>query len=161
CSWYDNRDGLVNGAGHYLLHVYARVSCDDGLSFEPEFRISDTPVDPDRGAPPRFSGPPPTLRIGEYFDVAAGGGDVYSVWTGNTATAQQIISDSALAVGRIEPYCYGDGSLATLCPCSNFGVYRNGCANSGNSLGAALVSTGDPLLDSVVLTCSGERPNSL
>ena len=160
-AWYDNRDGFMNGAGHFLLHLYSRTSCDDGLSFQPEIRISDLPFDPDLGAPTRFFGPPATVRIGEYIDVSAGGGDLYAVWTGNTGTGQQIISDSILSVGGVTPYCYGDGSLSTNCPCFNFGTYRNGCANSSNPSGAALVSTGDPLLDSVVLTSSGERPTSL
>lgn len=60
-----------------------------------------------------------------------------------------------------EPYCFGDGSLATACPCANNGLPGNGCANSVHPAGANLASTGfvetDPLTgtDNVVLHGSG------
>jgi len=59
------------------------------------------------------------------------------------------------------PYCFGDGSLATDCPCSNTGAAGRGCANSAESAGALLSATGwtqvDPVsgTDSVVLHASG------
>src|SRR5262249_8208611 len=35
------------------------------------------------GAPRRTDGPPPTLRIGDYFTVALFGGTAYVAWDGN------------------------------------------------------------------------------
>jgi hypothetical protein len=58
-------------------------------------------------------------------------------------------------------YCFGDGSLATACPCNNNGLPGRGCANSVNPGGAQLSATGwsqvDPATgtDSVVLHGSG------
>jgi len=59
------------------------------------------------------------------------------------------------------PFCYGDGSLATLCPCFNLGGPGNGCANSQNSAGANLASAGLVNPDTVVLTSTGELPTAL
>jgi len=58
-------------------------------------------------------------------------------------------------------YCFGDGSLATPCPCGNTGAAGHGCAHSLNPLGAVLGASGETIPDSVVLTSSGERPTSL
>jgi plastocyanin len=60
------------------------------------------------------------------------------------------------------PFCFGDGSLATFCPCSNFGVTGRGCANSvAGNVGALLESAGTTSPDAVVLTASDERPTAL
>jgi hypothetical protein len=59
------------------------------------------------------------------------------------------------------PYCSGDGSLATPCPCGNFGGAGRGCANSANALGAVLGTSGTKSPDTVILAASGERTNSL
>jgi hypothetical protein len=75
-------------------------------------------------------------------------------------------SDDAMTitVGDHNPglaYCFGDGTLATACPCSNMGAVGHGCANSVNASGALLAATGfteiDPLTgtDAVVLHGSG------
>jgi hypothetical protein len=92
-SWYDNRRGLTNAAGHFKLDVYASYSTDGGLTFAPAFPVNDqtpgvnTPdgniFDPDPGAPNRFDGPPPTTRIGEYFGIGIWGGTAYVAWNGN------------------------------------------------------------------------------
>jgi hypothetical protein len=59
------------------------------------------------------------------------------------------------------PFCAGDGSMSTPCPCSNVGATGRGCANSQNANGAILTSSGDVNLDDVVLVSSGELPSSL
>jgi hypothetical protein len=59
------------------------------------------------------------------------------------------------------PYCFGDGSLATPCPCGNTGNVGHGCENSASTGGALLISAGTTSPDTVVLTASGERPTSL
>lgn len=59
------------------------------------------------------------------------------------------------------PFCFGDGSLATPCPCGNNGLAGNGCANSANPNGSNLSATGSTALDTIVFTASGELPTAL
>ena len=59
------------------------------------------------------------------------------------------------------PFCAGDGSLATPCPCANVGAPGRGCANSQASAGALLSSSGSSNPDTVVLTVSSTLPSSL
>ena len=59
------------------------------------------------------------------------------------------------------PFCAGDGSLGTLCPCFNLGNTGMGCANSVNANGAGLAASGTVSPDTVVLTASGETPTAL
>jgi hypothetical protein len=85
-AWYDNRRGLTNGAGRFLLDVMATYSRDGGLTWAPEFMVNDAsnPFDPDPGAVNRFAGPPPTTRIGEYFGSDLFGGTAHLAWNGNS-----------------------------------------------------------------------------
>jgi uncharacterized repeat protein (TIGR01451 family) len=85
-AWYDNRRGLTNAAGHFLLDVFARYSTDGGQTWSPDFQVNDAndALDPDVGAATRFNGPPPTTRIGEYFGLALFGGTAYVAWNDNT-----------------------------------------------------------------------------
>ncbi len=60
------------------------------------------------------------------------------------------------------PFCFGDGTQATACPCGNSGAAGHGCENSGASGGALLSLDGfaaDP--DSATLVASGIVPNAL
>ena len=57
--------------------------------------------------------------------------------------------------------CAGDGSLATACPCGNSGDDGRGCRNTAVSSGAALVASGTPHPDTVVLTTNGAPPSVL
>jgi hypothetical protein len=107
--WYDNRDGVkIGGPGtNFLLDVYYTKSWDQGLSFFPAVKLNDAPFNPDLGRccpaagipcaadgiPCRYAGPPPTYRIGEYNGIAFDEGDIHAVWTGNSATGQQILYD--------------------------------------------------------------------
>jgi hypothetical protein len=98
-SWYDTRAGLTNAAGHFLLDVFLRKSCDGGLTFSPEFKLNDVAFDPDLGAVERFPG---TLRIGEYIGTAiAPTGFAHAVWTGNTTTGQQTLYDNLLLLDNV------------------------------------------------------------
>lgn len=63
--------------------------------------------------------------------------------------------------GAVQPFCFGDGSLATGCPCGNLGAIGNGCENSIGTSGALLTSAGTTVPDTMVLTSSGELPSSL
>jgi YVTN family beta-propeller protein len=58
------------------------------------------------------------------------------------------------------PFCYGDGTLFTACPCGNFGLTDHGCANSANATGAVLTSSGQTSPDSVVLHSGGAPMNA-
>jgi predicted outer membrane repeat protein len=59
------------------------------------------------------------------------------------------------------PFCAGDGSLATACPCGNTGAAGRGCLNSDvSSSGALLTVTGTASPDTVVLTSSAMLPTS-
>jgi len=60
-----------------------------------------------------------------------------------------------------QPYCFGDGSLATACPCGNTGAIGHGCQNSAATGGALLYATGTTSPDTVVLHTSGELPAAL
>jgi hypothetical protein len=55
------------------------------------------------------------------------------------------------------PFCFGDGTLATPCPCGNLGSTGHGCENSSSTGGAELGSSGTISPDTVVLAVSGER----
>jgi YVTN family beta-propeller protein len=69
---------------------------------------------------------------------------------------------SSHACGPGDPFCFGDGSLATACPCGNTGVAGRGCANSqAGSMGSWLYATGSTSPDSVVFTASAELPSAL
>jgi hypothetical protein len=54
------------------------------------------------------------------------------------------------------PFCYGDGTSTTACPCANNGATGRGCANSTNASGALLTAAGTTVPDTLVLTSSGE-----
>jgi hypothetical protein len=82
-AWYDNRSGLTNSSGDYLLDVYARYSKDGGVTWSNAFQVNTTHFDPDAGAQTRFNGPPATTRIGEYFGIAINNGTAYVAWNGN------------------------------------------------------------------------------
>ena len=60
------------------------------------------------------------------------------------------------------PFCAGDGSLATPCPCANNGLPGHGCQNSVGTGGALLTSLGVASLsdDLLQFTSSGELPNA-
>ena len=69
----------------------------------------------------------------------------------------------AFALGRItraaqcaaiQNYCAGDGSLATDCPCGNFGATGHGCADALAPAGALLSASGSPGSNTVVLSAS-------
>lgn len=139
--WYVNRFGSFNPLGHYILDVYYSTSDDHGLTWCADRQINDVSFDPDFRAPVRFNGPPPTLRIGEYIGVTMGGGNLYAVWCGNTATGQQTIFDSVVGVS---------GSCSD---CNN-----NGTADSVEIAGnPALDCNGDQVLDSCEIAADPRR----
>jgi hypothetical protein len=111
-TWYDTRNAATNAGGNFLLDVFLRSSTDGGLTSGPEVQINDNAFDPDLGAGTRFVGPPPTLRIGEYNGVSVINGISHAVWTGNTATGQQILFDSLVVGGPVDVYFLVDLSAS-------------------------------------------------
>ncbi|MER7178360.1 Ig-like domain-containing protein [Streptomyces hyaluromycini] len=93
-TWYDNRSGRrnngtgPNGSNNFLLELYGTTSRDGGQTWAQDFRVSDSPFDPDVNAPCRFNcgagSTQQTLRIGEYNGLWAVDGIGYATWTGNT-----------------------------------------------------------------------------
>ena len=63
--------------------------------------------------------------------------------------------------GATVAFCFGDGSLATGCPCGNLGAIGHGCENSIGTSGAILTTSGTTVPDTMVLTSSGELNSSL
>ena len=94
----------------------------------------------DANAPPRSG----TITIGTFKD------------NGAVMTNADVPGD----VPPGTPFCYGDGS-GRQCPCANLGDPGAGCANSKESSGAILSSSGTTSPDTVVLTSSHELPTAL
>jgi hypothetical protein len=82
-AWVDNRRGQTNASGRYLLDFMATYSTDGGVTWAPEFRLSDIGFDPDPNPVVRFAGPPPTTRIGEYFGIDLNGGTAHLIIDAN------------------------------------------------------------------------------
>jgi hypothetical protein len=61
----------------------------------------------------------------------------------------------ATAIAAFVPYCFGDGTTPTTCPCGNSGGTGRGCANSVNPSGAVLAGSGSTSPDSVLLIAAG------
>ncbi|MBK7643227.1 MAG: hypothetical protein IPJ19_09275 [Planctomycetes bacterium] len=64
-------------------------------------------------------------------------------------------------VGEFTSLCFGDGSQALACPCSNSGAAGRGCENSASTGGARLSASGAATPDSVELHTMGELPTAL
>ena len=105
-AWYDNRRGLTNPSGRFVLDLMATYSTDGGATWAPEFRLNDIPYDPDPAAVNKFTGPPPTTRIGEYFGIDVYGGTAHvafggNLFTGPTPTAQAYYYGSFAIAGTL------------------------------------------------------------
>ncbi len=116
-AWYDNRRGLTNANGHFLLDVFAKYSTDGGLTWSPDIQVNDpgNPFDPDVNVQRRFptpqvtpatsgegddllpftpantsAGTGETSRIGEYFGLSLFGGTAYLDWAGSVRNAMGV-----------------------------------------------------------------------
>jgi hypothetical protein len=73
-------------------------------------------------------------------------------WFGPPFSVMAVINDN-------QSFCAGDGTLATPCPCFNFGLPGQGCDNSIGTGGALLSVTGSTMPDTMVLLSAGELPS--
>lgn len=89
--------------------------------------------------------------------------DLTTVADGGSGTAPIADLGAFESPGSLyEPFCPGDGSLATACPCGNVGDDGRGCRHSvSNSTGALLAAAGAAHPDTVQLTVSGVRTGVL
>ena len=56
-----------------------------------------------------------------------------------------------IATSAASPFCFGDGSGPTACPCANEGLPGRGCDNSAATGGARLAAAGTTAPDAIVL----------
>ncbi|MFN0243333.1 MAG: TolB family protein [Planctomycetota bacterium] len=77
---------------------------------------------------------------------------------GDTNVVEDVFLHDRVGALPFTPFCFGDGSLATACPCSApnsvpnpSGAPGRGCANSFNPQGALLYGEGQPSPDTVFL----------
>ena len=73
-----------------------------------------------------------------------------------TVNGFQVVRENAAS-----PFCFGDGTQNTPCPCGNSGLALHGCDNSIGSGGAILSIAGTTNPDAAVLSSSGELGSSL
>jgi len=103
---------------------------------------------------------PPGSSLGQPYRASFDGGQS---WVGPFQASDRHWKFRLLGncSGSTAPYCFGDGTLSTACPCNNFGTTGRGCNNSANTGGAALSGTGTTSPDALVLTSAGELPHAL
>jgi hypothetical protein len=89
-----------------------------------------------------------------WADARTDSGDIY---------AQNLNGDGSLGAPPLNatPFCFGDGSQTTACPCANSGTAGRGCDNSAATGGAQLSGAGTTTPDTLVLSSSGELPTVL
>jgi hypothetical protein len=82
---------------------------------------------------------------------------------GNLGTCNgfQLRKEGGGGGGPGTPYCFGDGTLATACPCGNTGLAGRGCQNSASTGGSLLTASGTTHPDTLVLTAANELPSAL
>lgn len=78
----------------------------------------------------------------------------------NVAVSGALTLDAVLPAA-FSQFCFGDGTLATACPCGNTGLLGRGCQNSVGTGGAQLVASGATHADTIVLSASGELASAL
>jgi hypothetical protein len=88
-----------------------------------------------------------------WDDARNDSGDIY---------AQNVNGDGTLGPAAPgTPFCFGDGTQATACPCGNSGQSTRGCQNSAATGGAQLAASGTTSPDTLVFTSAGELPTAL
>jgi hypothetical protein len=103
-----------------------------------------------------------TSGLGVYDDGQGSGRDLYVGGHFTSAGGQPVSSFAKWegCGGTGTPFCPGDGSLATACPCANSGAVGHGCASSQVAAGGLLQASGLPTPDTIVLAASELRPGA-
>jgi hypothetical protein len=83
--WYDTRR---DPAGH-RLDVFATVSTDGGVTFSPNFRVTDLSFDPNQGRFTDATGQD-DFYLGDYLGLALANGTAYASWTDTRDGKQDI-----------------------------------------------------------------------
>jgi hypothetical protein len=78
--------------------------------------------------------------------------------SGSGSLVQPAAYITSIHLGAFENFCFGDGGLATPCPCGNNGERERGCQNSWVTGGARLSASGTTSPDTVVLSSTKEPP---
>jgi Tol biopolymer transport system component len=95
----------------------------------------------------------------KYPAISSGGRYIsFSTASDNLVPGDTNMEDDIFVVDRyspFSPFCGGDGSLITQCPCGNDGMQGRGCDNSSSTGGAALVASGSTEDDTVVFSSIG------
>ncbi len=120
----------------------------------------------DQVLPPPFT-PTPAVYALQGFDRFGFSPALFTGGEFNRAGADRVQNIAAWKRCHLAgtPYCFGDGSLATLCPCappdtvpSPSGAPDSGCANSFHASGAKLFASGTTNPDRVRLHGSSQTP---
>jgi hypothetical protein len=92
------------------------------------------------------------------FELQSDGGLELGGWQIDDLSFGRIVR--APQCSPIQNFCAGDGSLATACPCGNFGATGHGCADANSPQGGLLTASGTTNPDTVVLSSSSLPPNA-
>lgn len=92
----------------------------------------------------------PSVTI--QFELRTDGGLELGGWQIDALSLGRVVRAPQCA--PIQSFCAGDGTLATPCPCGNFGAAGHGCADFLNPTGGLMTATGAPGANNVVLSTS-------
>jgi hypothetical protein len=81
-------------------------------------------------------------------------GDIYAQNVNGDGTLGPILTPAI-------PFCFGDGTQTTPCPCGNSGQANRGCENSAATGGARLAASGTTTPDTLAFASDGELPTAL
>jgi len=93
------------------------------------------------------------------FQLQTDGGLTLGGWQIDSLSIGRLVA--APRCNAVQAYCFGDGSLATGCPCGNRGASGRGCAHSSSAQGALLGSSGVPVANTLRLEGSGMPSTAL
>jgi hypothetical protein len=158
-----NPPSLPQGASNQTVVVTGSSSAGSGF-YDTEPGFNRIQVDLGSGVTVSnivFNGPTQlTLTVSVAGSAAAGPRSIVVTNPDGQVVASASGVFSVVGGSPGTPFCFGDGSLSTPCPCGNFGATGHGCANSSVVAGAVLGSSGTVAPDTVVLGASGERPTA-
>ena len=95
--WYDTRRDPAN----HLLDVFGTTSTDGGLTFSPNFRVTDQSFDADQGKFKDATGQD-DYDLGDYLGLALANNTAYAAWT-DTHAGKQAIDFSRYTITRAPP----------------------------------------------------------